>query len=91
MPVPLKHLLAPGQTDDYLAFMKELNHLELSTFERIVASSGLGIAQRELYLLRPEFYHRYGVRPIRSPLLGRIPLLREITTMGAYYLLSKAS
>ena len=59
----------------------------IGAFEKIIKQVGLAIVHRELYLIRPEFRNRYGVPVLRSGLLARMPVLREITTMGAYYLL----
>jgi SAM-dependent methyltransferase len=87
LPVWLKRSLAPEQVDQYLTFFAELNRLTIASFERSARRAGLQIVNRDLFHLRPEYYWRYGVPPLRSPLIGRIPGVRELTTTGAFYLL----
>jgi len=87
LPGPVQRLVAGARGPAYIEFTQELNQLTIGTFERIIGKAGLAIAHKELYLIRPEFYRRYGVPALRSGLLARIPVLREVTTMGAYYLL----
>jgi 2-polyprenyl-3-methyl-5-hydroxy-6-metoxy-1,4-benzoquinol methylase len=89
IPHRLKRIIAPKHARQYLEFFQELNHLTIGSFENILDETQLRIVQRELYHLRPEFYWRYGVPTIRSSLLAKIPILREITTTGAFYLLAK--
>ncbi len=62
--------------------------MTIGGFERLAARSGLRIAARTLYLLRPSFELRYGLPAIRfgAPwLIGA----REILCTGAYYLLGR--
>lgn len=89
MPHRIKRLLAPNQASRYIAFIQELNHLTIGAFERIVDRSGLTIVRQELYHLRPEYHFRYGIPIIRAPsVFVKVPLIREVTTMGAFYLLT---
>jgi SAM-dependent methyltransferase len=90
LPDVLKRLLAPERVAAYLRFAQELNHLTLGSFEKHLQEAGLVLEKRELYLVRPEFRHRYGLPELRSSLLAHIPVLREVGTTGAYYLLSHA-
>jgi SAM-dependent methyltransferase len=78
--------LAPSR---YLEFIQgELNQISISAFEQCVHRSGLEIEHRALFLLRPEYATRYGVPTIlQIPFLKYAPLLRELLTTGAYYLL----
>ena len=86
IPNSLKYVIAPRHAEQYLEFAHELNHLTITSFEKIVEELPLVIIKRELFHLRPEFGVRYGVPTVRSA-IGRIPILREITTTGAFYLL----
>jgi SAM-dependent methyltransferase len=62
--------------------------LTLSKAERAFERAGLRIETQEFFLFRPEFYVRYGLSSWNIPLLHRVPVVREITTLGAYYLLA---
>lgn len=89
MPRRMKRLLAPNQVSRYIEFIQELNHLTIGAFERIVDRSGLAIVRQELYHLRPEYHFRYGTPIIRVPsVIAKVPLIREITAMGAFCLLT---
>ena len=88
IPDRLKYTIAPKHAQQYLKFSTELNHLTIGTLEKVVKHIPLVIVRRELFHLRPEFTVRYGVPTIRSPIFGRIPIIREVTTTGAFYLLA---
>jgi SAM-dependent methyltransferase len=64
--------------------------LSLRRAERAFRRAGLEVRARTLYVLRPEYFVRYGLRPRVAHVTGRIPGLREIATMGAYYLLRRS-
>ena len=91
LPGAVQRLLAPEHVSAYLGFTQELNHLTIGAFEKIIRQVALAVVHKELYLIRPEFYHRYGVPVLRSGLLARIPVLREIATLGVYYLLTDSN
>jgi SAM-dependent methyltransferase len=76
--------------DDAIADMRDVRRtrLTLRKAERAFAEAGLRVAASELFLLRPEYSVRYSLRPRTNRLLGAVPALREIVTMGAYYLLA---
>lgn len=61
--------------------------LTLARAESAFRQAGLTVQARELFLLRPEFRIRYGLPMLSGGPLGRVPVLREVLTMGAYYLL----
>jgi SAM-dependent methyltransferase len=63
--------------------------LTLSKAERAFDRAGLHIETQEFFLFRPEFQGRYGLSAWSVPLVHRIPIVREITTLGAYYLLRR--
>jgi len=90
LPDTLKRLFVPKHAPRYIKFIQELNHLTISAFEQIVEQAGLIIIRQELFLLRPEFYWRYGVPTLRSPsFLAKVPIVREVVATGAFYLLSR--
>ena len=76
--------------DDAIADMRAVRRarLSLGKAERAFDQAGFRIAARELFMLRPEYSVRYGIRARTSRILGAVPALREIVTMGAYYLLA---
>jgi 2-polyprenyl-3-methyl-5-hydroxy-6-metoxy-1,4-benzoquinol methylase len=90
IPHRLKRVIAPKHARQYLEFFQELNHLTIGSFENMTKETKLTVVHKELFHFRPEFYWRYGVPTVRSSILGRIPILREVTTTGAFYLLAKA-
>jgi len=63
--------------------------MTIALFEELVSSSSLRIIKRELYLIRPVFFYRYGLSPAKNLLFGKVPGLKELTTTGALYLLRK--
>ena len=87
MPDILKYVIVPTHTGRYLKFAQELNRLTISSFEQILSQIPFSIIKKELFHLRPEFKLRYRVPRVRSSILGQIPIIREITTTGAFYLL----
>jgi SAM-dependent methyltransferase len=62
--------------------------LTLSKAERAFDRAGLRIETQEFFLFRPEFHIRYGLSSWNIPLVHRVPVVREIATLGAYYLLA---
>jgi SAM-dependent methyltransferase len=88
IPDQLKYAIAPAQARSYLEFSEELNRLTIKGLETIVEQIPLLVVRREFFHLRPEFKLRYGVPTLRSAILGRIPIIREVTTTGAFYLLA---
>jgi SAM-dependent methyltransferase len=64
--------------------------LTLSKAERAFDEAGLSIEKQEFFLFRPEFQVRYGLSSSSIPLIHRIPLVREVATLGVHYLLRRA-
>ncbi len=91
LPDRMKRRLAPEHAPHYIGFIQELNRITIATFERMVSHARMQIVRRELYHLRPEYHYRYGTPVIRSRLLATTPVIREITTSGAYYLLAPSA
>lgn len=63
--------------------------LTIGKFERAVKESGFEVERRKLYLSRPTFALRYGFPVLGAPLIGRVPILRELFVTAAYYLLRR--
>jgi hypothetical protein len=63
--------------------------LTLRRAEQAFARAALEIVDRELFLVRPEFTVRYGLKARRAGAAGRIPGLRELVVNGAFYLLRR--
>jgi SAM-dependent methyltransferase len=63
--------------------------LTLRRAERAFARAGLELVDRDLFLLRPEYTVRYGVKSRRAGVLGRLPLVREALVGGGFYLVRR--
>ena len=64
--------------------------LTLSKAERAFEEAGLRIETQEFFLFRPEFQVRYGLSSWSVPFIQRLPVVREVATLGAYFLLRRA-
>lgn len=60
--------------------------ITIRRFEHIFSQIGFVQFKRELYLIRPCYEFRFGWHR-RKNLFGSLPLFREITTLGALYIL----
>ena len=60
--------------------------LSIRQFKRIFREAGLIMIRKELFLIRPAFQTRYGLKPRRLP---DIPVLNELFCMGCECLLQK--
>ncbi len=97
LPAPLFFRLARPSANEYMAADDALadlrsvrsTRLTLARAEWAFVHAGLEVADRELFLVRPEHSLRYGLRPRGAGVLGRIPGLREVAVSGAYYLLAR--
>ncbi len=63
--------------------------LTLGKTEKAFQAIGLLPVAQDYFLLRPEFKIRYGIPALPCAIMGRIPFLREVVTMGVYYLVQK--
>lgn len=63
--------------------------LTLGKLEKAAQRLQLEPTAQELFWLRPAFKVRYGLPIVKAHGLGRIPILREVVVMGAYYLFRK--
>ena len=84
-----EYMSAQGSLEDLLSV--RATRLTLGGAERAFQQAGLQVVARELFLIRPEHTVRYGIRTRRASLLGRLPLVREVSVNGAFYLLRKPS
>jgi SAM-dependent methyltransferase len=62
--------------------------LSIARFEALCASHGFEIAIKELYILRPVFRTRMGMRPLRLP---DLPGIREFLALGCECLLRRSA
>ena len=82
-----EYMTAEGSRQDMLSVRR--TRLTLSAAESAFADAGLEVVERELFLVRPEYTVRYGLRARRAGALGRLPGLREVAVNGAFYLLRR--
>jgi SAM-dependent methyltransferase len=86
----VKKRIIPHHIDQYLNFTQELNKLTIGSFELLINQLDLSVFKRELYHIRPEYYFRYRISPIRAlPLLTKNKIISEVTVTGIYYILSR--
>jgi 2-polyprenyl-3-methyl-5-hydroxy-6-metoxy-1,4-benzoquinol methylase len=79
-----EYMSALGSHEDMVSV--RATRLTLGAAERAFARAGLEIVDRELFLIRPEYTVRYGIRTRRAAVLGRLPLVREAAVNGGFYL-----
>lgn len=84
-----EYMTAEGALEDMLSVRR--TKLTLGAAERAFASRGFEIAARQLFLVRPEYTVRYGLKARDAGVLGRLPAARELVVNGAFYLLRPAS
>jgi len=87
------HLLKREDNNKFI--LKEMEFFRRERFslrrmEKLATATGFEIEANRLYLSRPSFKYRYGLRVIDARWLGKIPLLREILVTGAFYFLRRA-
>jgi len=80
-----EYMTAEGAYQDMLSVRR--TRLTLSDAERAFSRAGFEVVGHELFLVRPEYTIRYGLKPRAAGLLGRLPVVREIVVSGAFYLL----
>ena len=84
-----EYMTAEGAHEDMVSVRR--TRLTLADAEQTFARTGFAIAARELFVVRPEYTVRYGLKARSASVLGRIPGVRELTVNGAFYLLRPAS
>ncbi|NOX48655.1 MAG: class I SAM-dependent methyltransferase [Chlorobi bacterium] len=92
LPVPLyksylRLLSQPEKRIENLLTIKKLR-ISLSRMERMLTQIGFHIEQEDLYIIRPCYERRFGWKCVKNP-LSRIPVVREITTLGSLFVVSK--
>jgi 2-polyprenyl-3-methyl-5-hydroxy-6-metoxy-1,4-benzoquinol methylase len=99
--LPFVHLLPfmvsnvfPGLSNENPSFVEEIQKLArlkmgMKKFEKLPAAAGLKIEAKQGYFISPN-HIRFGLNPVPNNLLAEVPLLGEIVTSGAIYLLSGA-
>lgn len=65
--------------------------LTIRRFERCARDAGFAVQSKRMFLSRPSFALRYGLPVIGASLLGRIPVVNEVTVTAAYYLLARTN
>jgi SAM-dependent methyltransferase len=80
-----EYMTAEGALEDMVSVRR--TKLTLGSAEAAFARAGLVVDARELFLVRPEYTIRYGLKARGAGVLGRLPLLRELAVNGAFYLL----
>ncbi|MDX9923404.1 MAG: class I SAM-dependent methyltransferase [Ignavibacteriaceae bacterium] len=91
LPVRILNLLMKkmNEREDFVDEIK-LNYstgMSIAKFEKIISPFGYKIIQKDLYLFRPIYAQRYGLRIVKVP---RIPIIREAISFG-YEILFKKS
>jgi SAM-dependent methyltransferase len=82
-----------GEAPDTVSALVEIKEtgISIERFERIAARAGYRIDRRQLYLINPMYQFRYGLAPRRQiNWLAKVPVLRDLLTTSAYYLLARA-
>jgi hypothetical protein len=83
-PAASEYMTAEGALEDMVSV--RATKLTLRAAERAFARAGLELVDRDLFLMRPEYTVRYGIRTRRARVLGRLPLIREALVSGGFYL-----
>jgi SAM-dependent methyltransferase len=84
-----EYMTAEGAHEDLVSVRS--TRLTLAGAEQAFAGAGLHVVDRELFLVRPEYTVRYGLKARGAGALGRLPGFREVAVNGAFYLLQKGS
>jgi SAM-dependent methyltransferase len=98
LPRPVFFRLARPAATDYMSADSALEDmasvrrtkLTLRRAERAFEKASFDVVRRELFLVRPEYGVRYGMRTRTAGVFGRVPVLREVAVNGAFYLLRSA-
>jgi SAM-dependent methyltransferase len=82
-----EYMTAEGAHEDLVVVRK--TRLTIGAAETAFRNAGLDVVERELFLVRPEYTVRYGLRARGAGVLGRLPGIRELAENGAFYLLQR--
>ncbi|MCK4447362.1 MAG: methyltransferase domain-containing protein [Candidatus Marinimicrobia bacterium] len=62
--------------------------ISIYSIEKLFSKLKLSVLKRDLYFIRPCFKKRFGLKP-RKIFLNKVPILNEIFSLGALYILKK--
>jgi hypothetical protein len=82
-----EYMSGEGTFEDILSVRR--TKLSLRKAERAFSRASLEIVDRELFIVRPEFTVRYGMKVRAAGVAGRMAGLREVVVNGAFYLLRR--
>lgn len=82
-----EYMTADGALEDLVSVRR--TRLTLGSAEAAFANAGLAVEYRELFLVRPEYTIRYGLKTRGASALGRVRGIRELVVNGAFYLLHR--
>lgn len=91
LPMPLYKGLMKllGEHPDGYVEVKETG-ISIKRFERIVADTGLSIANHRHFLINPIYEYKFGWKPrVQYPWIKAIPHLRDFLTTCVFYLVKK--
>ena len=85
------HKLIAGGRETDIEEVKRLQNIKLTTkkFEKAVMKSGYDIFNREFYLLRPVYKMKFGLPSIKLTKLAYLPLIKNLFSLEALYVLRK--
>jgi len=83
-----EYMTAEGAHEDLVSVRR--TRLTLAAAECAFARARLDVVARDLFLVRPEYTIRYGLKARGAGVLGKLPLARELGVNGAFYLLRRA-
>jgi hypothetical protein len=81
-----------GEPSKKIKGLKEIKStgISIERFERIIRKNHYSIEGRQHYLFNPIYKYKYNLKAaIQTPLISRIPYLRNFLTTGVYYLVKK--
>jgi len=89
----LRRRISTSEWNEFLDWRARIRKqkVTIASFENLISLCSLDIVRRELYLIRPAFLYRYGLPTARNLVFGKIPLMKDLTTTGALYLLCRKS
>ncbi|MCK9300914.1 MAG: methyltransferase domain-containing protein [Bacteroidales bacterium] len=81
-----------GEKEDFIKGMMEIKSTRttIEQFESLIKEADYKIINRELYFINPHYETKFGLKPrILSPILARIPYIRNFFTTTCFYLLKR--
>ena len=86
-----KYLLQlAGESNAMIAYLIDVKETgtTIEMFQKIVGETGYSIVNRRLYFVNPHYEIKFGLRPrLLSPLIARIPWVRNFFSTTCFYLL----